>query len=140
MYSKYIRKFLLATMDVTKLYHHCEGESCSFCEWHAQNPINIRLLEDTLSANNNAAKANEESVFIVDEEVITVMDSIVEEHKCNSKAYNVVTESSYSGIQPMSGHPALLNECMDHPNCRKTSKDRWNAEYQKRLVTRQSGL
>ena len=91
-------------MNVTKLYHRCEGENCSFCEWRAQNPIDIgweRLFEDNpkdnSSDNSNAAtctEANEESVFIVNEEVITIMDSIVEEHECNSKAYNVVTESS----------------------------------------------
>ena len=28
---------------------------------------------------------------------------------------------------------------MAHPNCRRTSKKRWNVEFQKRLVTRQSG-
>ena len=36
-------------MDVTELYHHCEGKSCNFCEWHAQNPIDLgweRLFED----------------------------------------------------------------------------------------------
>ena len=106
MHSKCVRKFLLAPMDVTKLYHHYEGESCSFCEWRAQKPIDIgweRMFEDNLRDNNNAAtcvETNEESVFIVDEELITVMDSIVEEHECKNKACNVITESSYSGIEP----------------------------------------
>ena len=53
--------------------------------------------------NNNATtctEANEELVFIVDEEVIIVMDSIIEEHECKSKACNVVTESGYNGIEP----------------------------------------
>ena len=43
----------IATMDVTKLYHHCEGKSKSFCEWHAQIPIDIgweRLFEDNCNA------------------------------------------------------------------------------------------
>ena len=40
-----------------------------------------------------------ELMFIVDEELITVMDSIVEEHECKNKACSVVTESSYSGIE-----------------------------------------
>ena len=56
-----------------------------------------------MSNNSNAAactEANEESVFIVDEEVITLMDSIVEEHECKSKACNVDRERSYSGIEP----------------------------------------
>ena len=70
MYSKCVRKFPLATMDVTKLYHRCEGESCS-CEWCARNPIDIgweRSCEDNLSDNNAATctEANEESVFIVE--------------------------------------------------------------------------
>ena len=65
-------------MNVTKLYHRCEGENCSYCEWHAQNPIDIgweRLFEDNpkdnSSDNGNAATCTctEESVFIVDEEV-----------------------------------------------------------------------
>ena len=93
-------------MDVTKLYHHCEGESCSFCEWHARNPIDIgweRLFEDNLSDNSNTAactETNEESVFIADEEVITLMNSIVEEHEYKNKVCNVDTESSYSGTEP----------------------------------------
>ena len=55
MHSKRVRKFprkvavTVATMDVTKLYHRCEGKSSNFCEWRAQNPIDIgweRLFED----------------------------------------------------------------------------------------------
>ena len=53
-------------MDVTELYHHCEGKSCNFCEWHAQNPIDLgweRLLEDdpwdNLSDTSNAATYTE---------------------------------------------------------------------------------
>ena len=56
-----------------------------------------------MSDNNNAAtstEANEELVFIVDEEVITVMDSILKEHECKSKACSVVTESNYNDIEP----------------------------------------
>ena len=59
-------------MDVTKLYHCCEGESCSFCECCAWNPIDIgwkASSEDNLSDSNNAAictAANEESAFIVE--------------------------------------------------------------------------
>ena len=73
MHSKCVRKFLLATMDVTKLYYCCEGESCSFCECSvAWNPIDIgwkTSFEDNLSDSNNAAtctEANEELVFIVE--------------------------------------------------------------------------
>ena len=54
-------------------------------------------------------ETNEESVFIVvDEEVITVMDNIVEEHKCKSKACNVVTESSYT--ERVYGSPKLQKD------------------------------
>ena len=59
-------------MDVTELYHCCEGESCSFCECCARNPIDIgwkTSSEDNLSDSNNAAtctKANEESAFIIE--------------------------------------------------------------------------
>ena len=72
MHSKCVRKFLLAPMDVTKLYHCCEGESCSFCECCACNPIDIgwkTSSEDNLSDSNNVAtftKANEESALIVE--------------------------------------------------------------------------
>ena len=69
-------------MDVTELYHYCEGKSCNFCEWHAQNPIDLgweRLLEDNpwdnLSDTSNAAtytELDEELVFIVYEEILTV--------------------------------------------------------------------
>ena len=103
-------------MDVTKLYHHCEGESHSFCEWHAQNPIDIgweRLFEDNFRDNDNAAtcaETNEESMFIVDEELITVMDSIVEEHKCKNKACNVVTAvADLGGFQGFHGTPLLAS-------------------------------
>ena len=41
---------------------------------------------------------NEESMFIVDEEILTVMDSIVEEHECTGNACKTVIENSYSGI------------------------------------------
>ena len=96
-------------MDVTKLYHRCEGKSCKFCEWRAQNPIDIgweRLFEDNpdnSSDNSNAviyAEVDEESVFIVDEEILTVMDSIIEEHECKYKDCKTVIENSYSGIDP----------------------------------------
>ena len=97
-------------MDVTKLYHRCEGKSRNFCEWRAQNPIDIgweRLFEDNpwdnSSDNSNTAtytEMDEESVFIVDEEILTVMDSIFEEHECTDNACKTVIENSYSGIDP----------------------------------------
>ena len=37
-------------------------------------------------------------MFIVDEEILTVMDSIVEEHECTDNACKTVIENSYSGI------------------------------------------
>ena len=76
--------------------------------------------------NDNAAiytELNEESVFTVDEELLTLMGSIVEEHECTGKACNRVTENNCSGIEPHDRHPAVLNEFMTHPNCRKTLKD-----------------
>ena len=98
-------------MDVTKLYHRCEGKNCNFCEWpacSAHNPIDIgweRLFEDNpwdnSSDNSNAVtytEVDEESMFIVDEEILTVMDSIVEEHECTDNACKTVIENSYSGI------------------------------------------
>ena len=56
---------------------------------------------DNLSDNSNAAtytEVDEESVFIVNEEILTVMDSIVEEHKCTDNDCKTVIENSYSGI------------------------------------------
>ena len=82
---------MLATRNVTKLYHSCDGESYNFFERQTQNLIYIgweRLFEDNpkhnLSVNSNAVtcmEVDEEFVFIVDEEVLTLMDSIVEEHE-----------------------------------------------------------
>ena len=123
IHSKCVRKFPRAPMDITKLYHHCEGESCSFCEWRAQNPIDIgweRLFED----NDNAATCaeNEESMFIVDEELITVMDSIVEEHECKNKACNVVTESSYSGKEPHERPCSSTEQVYGSPKSQKDIK------------------
>ena len=110
MLENFREKWQLAKMDVTKLYHRCEGKSCKFCEWRAQNHIDIgweRLFEDNpwdnSSDNSNAAtytEVDEESVFIVDEEILTVMDSIVEEHKCTDNYCKTVIENSYSGIDP----------------------------------------
>ena len=115
MHSKcdisFCEKWPLAKMYVTKLYHRCEGKSCKFCEWSAHNPIDIgweRLFKDNpwdnSSDNSNAATyqliqrwMKSRSVFIVDEEILTVMDSIVEEHKCTDDCKTVV-ENSYSGI------------------------------------------
>ena len=87
-------------MDVTKLYHRCEGKSCNFCEWRAHDPIDIgweRLFEDNpwdnSSDNSNAVtytEVDEESMFTVDEEILTVMDSIVEEHECTDNACKTV--------------------------------------------------
>ena len=39
-------------------------------------------------------------MFIVNEEILTVMDSIVEEHECTVNACKTVIENSYSGIEP----------------------------------------
>ena len=56
MLENFHEKWQLGTMDVTKLYHSCEGKSCNFCEWHAHNPIDIgweRLFEDNPWDNSN---------------------------------------------------------------------------------------
>ena len=45
-----------------------------------------------------------------------MLDSIVEEHECTDNVCIMIIENSYSGIDPMSGHPAVLNERMVHPN------------------------
>ena len=53
--------------------------------------------------NSNAAtytEVDEESVFIVNEEILIVMDSIVEEHECTNNNCKAVIENSYSGIDP----------------------------------------
>ena len=64
-------------------------------------------------------EANEESVFIVDEEVIIVMDSIIEEHECKSKACNVVTESSYTGIEPHERPSSTTEQLYGSPKLQK---------------------
>ena len=64
------------------------------------------------------------SVFIVDKEVITVMDSIIEEHECKSKACNVVTESSYSGIEPHEWLSSTTEWVYGSPKSQKDIK-RW---------------
>ena len=49
-------------------------------------------------------------MFTVNEELLTLMDSIVEEHECTGKACNRVLENNCSGIEPHDRHPAVLNE------------------------------
>ena len=49
-------------------------------------------------------------MFIVDEKILTVMDSIAEEHECMGNACKTVTESSYSGIEPHEQPPSSSTE------------------------------
>ena len=46
------------------------------------------------------AEVDEESVLIVSKEILTVINSIIEEHKCIVNTYKMITESSYSGTEP----------------------------------------
>ena len=46
------------------------------------------------------AEVDEESVLIVAEVILTVMDSILEEHKCIVYTCKIVTKSSYSDTEP----------------------------------------
>ena len=39
-------------------------------------------------------------MLIVNEEILTAMDTIVEEHKCIENTCKMVIESSYSGTEP----------------------------------------
>ena len=132
MLENFREKWQLGTMDVTKLYHRCEGKSCNFCEWRAHKTIDIgweRLFEDNpwdnSSDNSNAVsytEVDEESMFIVDEEILTVMDSIVEEHECMDNACKTVIENSYSGIEPHERPSSSTERAYGSPKSQKDIK------------------
>ena len=109
MHSKCVRKFPLAPMDVTKLYHCCEGESCSFCECCARNPIDIgwkTSSKDNLSDSNNAAtftKANEESAFII-EILLIVYDCC----SCMATAYSCMGRVRFALINYYEYHNKVV--------------------------------
>ena len=85
-----------------------------------------RLFEDNpwdnLSDNSNAAtytEVDEKSVFIVDEKILTVMDSIVEEHECTDNACKMVIENSYNGIDPHEGPSSSTERAHGSPKSQK---------------------
>ena len=61
-------------------------------------------------------------MFIVDEEILTVMDSIVEEHECMDNACKTVIENSYSGIDPHERPSSSTERAYGSPKSQKDIK------------------
>ena len=88
-----------------------------------------RLFEDNpwdnSSDNSNAVsytEVDEESMFIVDEEILTVMDSIVEEHECTDNTCKTLIENSYSGIEPHERPSSSTERAYGSPKSQKDIK------------------
>ena len=99
----------------------------------SQLPVDIgweRLFKDNpwdnSSDNSHAVSYTEvdkESMFIVDEEILTVMDSIVEEHEswCTDNACKTV-QNSYSGIEPHERPSSSTERAYGSPKSQKDIK------------------
>ena len=79
-----------------------------------------------MSDTSNAAtytELDEESVFIVHEEILIVMDSIVKEQKCMDNTYKTVTESSCSGIESHERPSSSTKQVYGSPKLQKDIKE-----------------
>ena len=86
-----------------------------------------RYNPDNSSDNSNAyTEVDEESVFIVDEEILTVMDSIVEEHECTDNDCKTVIENSYSGIDPHERPSSSTERAYGSPKSQKDIDGMWS--------------
>ena len=58
-------------------------------------------------------------MFIVYEEILTVMGNIVKEHKCRDNACKTVTKSSYSGIESHERPSSSIERAYGSPKSQK---------------------